>query len=131
LREQLEKAEREIEEVRSAVCADDTETTVEAALHLAQAAEKKGQEVAFAAALRVGPNDIVLVRPNLGDLPPHVQRHHMRRVRTDLLELLEREGVRHSGVIMLAPGWELSAVSREQLRALLDGARACATEEDA
>ena len=39
----LEIAEREIEEVRSAVCADDTETTVDAALHLAQAAEKKGR----------------------------------------------------------------------------------------
>lgn len=119
-----EKAEREIEEVRSAVCADDTETTAEAALHLAQAAEGRGRAAAIGAQvekLSIGPQDVVLVRPELGDLPSLEWRHVMRRVQVGLRDLLAQQGVQHGGVVVLAPGWELGAVPREQLRALLDG----------
>jgi len=121
---ELERLRREIEEVRSAVCADDTETTAEAALHLAQAAEKKGRADAIQVQverLSVGPTDVLLVRPNLGDLPSREAGRYMEWVRTDLVALLEQIGVQHGGIVVLAPGWEVSAVPREDLRVLLDG----------
>jgi hypothetical protein len=143
---ELERLRREIEEVRSAVCADDTETTAEAALHLAQAAEKKGRaDAADQRALSMGRpeigsdltpllvkgNTVIVIRMPPNDMPPHECVEVMRKVRTDTLAWLAHERIRHSGVLILAPGWEVSAVPREDLRALLDGDKAERVERTA
>jgi hypothetical protein len=67
---------------------------------------------------------VIVIRMPPIDLPPHEYMAIMRKVRTDTLAWLAQERVHHSGVLILAPGWDLSAVPRADLRVLLDGASA-------
>lgn len=123
-----EKAEREIEEVRSAVCADDTETTVDAALHLAQAAEARGSADAFCAhveALRLAPGDVLVVR--VPEIP--IASNGMMKVkdvlaRNDLkrqvADLLRTHG-RSNASVIVPLDVAMEAVPRERLLAILGG----------
>lgn len=66
-------------------------------------------------------NTVIVIRMPPIDLPPHEYVAVMRKVRTDTLAWLAHERIRHSGVLILAPGWEVSTVPCEDLRVLLDG----------
>lgn len=134
-----EKAEREIEDVRSAVCADDTETTAEAALHLAQAAEARGRADAFCAhveALRLAPGDVLVVR--VPEIPiasngmmktkDVLARNDLKRQVADLL----RTNGRSNASVIVPLDVAMEAVPRERLLAILgtaDGEHVCAPEE--
>jgi len=76
-------------------------------------------------------NTVIVIRMPPIDLPPSEYVSVMRKVRTDTLAWLAHERIRHSGVLILAPGWEVSTVPREDLRALLDGDKADRVERAA
>lgn len=123
-----EKAEREIAEVRSAVCADDTETTVDAALHLAQAAEARGSADAFCAhveALRLAPGDVLVVRVpeipiasnGMMKVKDVMRREDLKRQVADLL----RTNGRSNASVIVPLDVAMEAVPRERLLAILGG----------